>query len=157
MNSLMGISSPTTRCIICAAILWFSAVAVDTHASIVVPEGQPFSVDLNLDAGASTGAGSSDERSSPAAPSDEDRNRHDYDRATGQDAFSFGGSSTGTSTSSSGNSGGSNTFAVRSVDADLFSDPAIAGWLSGERRFSLPMPPGNELLRPPQEWICNLG
>jgi hypothetical protein len=147
-TSLMGMSSTTTQCIFCAAILWLGAV-VGAQGSIVVPECQLFTVDLNLEAGAA-GAGSSTDSSSPAPSSDEKRNRRGYDRTTEQDAFSFGGSSTGTSTSSSGSSGGSNTFAARTVDADLFTDPATGGWHSGERRFAIPMPPVNALLRPPQ-------
>jgi hypothetical protein len=156
MNFLMGLSSTTIRCVFCAAILWLGG-AVDAHASIVVPESHLFSVELKLDGGASTGTGSSDDESSPAPSSDEDRNRHAYDRLTGQDAFSFGGSSTGTSTSSSSSGGNSNSFALRSTSADLISDSAIAGWLSWEGRFALPMPPGNELLRPPQEGNCMIG
>jgi hypothetical protein len=145
----MGISTTTARCAFCAAILWLGT-AVGAHASIVVPDCQLFSVDLNLDAGASTGAGSRADRSSPVPSSDEDQNRNAYDRMTGQDAFSSGGSSTGTSSSSSSSSGSSNTFAVRAANADLITDPAIAVWLSGEQRFTLPMPPGNGLLRPPR-------
>jgi len=151
----MGMSSTITRSLFCAAIIWLGA-AVGAQGSIVVPECQLFSVDVNLDACASTGAGSNAESSSPAPSTDEDGNGHAYDRTTTQDAFSFGGSSTGTSSSSSNSSGGSNTYAVRSTNADLVTDPAV-GWLPREQRFALPMPPGNELLRPPQEWNCNLG
>lgn len=148
-DSLMGISPTTTRCLICAAILWLGA-AGGARASIEVPECQLFSGDFKLDTCVSSEAGSAGGSSSPRQSSDENQNKRGFDLATEQVALSFGGSSTGTSTSSSSSGGSSNTFAVRSASADLVTDPAIAGWLSGERRFAIPMPPVNSLLRPPQ-------
>jgi hypothetical protein len=145
----MRISSATSRCVLCTAILWLGT-AIGARASIVVPDSQLFAIDLKLGTSASAEGTSSAERSSPT-PSAENQNRNAIDRTSAQDAFSFGGSSTGTSTTSSGSSGGgSNTFALRTVNAELITDPAIAGWHSGERRFALPMPPGTDLLRPPQ-------
>jgi hypothetical protein len=146
----MRISSATTQCVLCAALLWLGSAA-GTRASIVVPDIKLFAVeDLHLDASASTEAGSSAEHSSPIRSSDKDDNGHAYERTLGQDAFSFGGTSTGTSSSSSSNGGSSNSFAVRSANANITTDPEVAGWLSGEGRFALPMPPVNPLLRPPQ-------
>lgn len=61
-----------------------------------------------------------------------------------------GGASTGASTSTSG-PGGSSAHPIDSVaDVSLF-DAELVAWIAGERRCSLPMPPENELLRPPQE------
>ena len=61
---------------------------------------------------------------------------------------SSGSSSSGTS--SSGGSSGANSFALAS-GTSLDPDAELVAWFNGEQRFTLPMPPGNDLLRPPQE------
>jgi len=62
---------------------------------------------------------------------------------------STGGTTSGNSTSTSGSSGTS-TFPIDSVATVSLSDAEFVAWVGSERRFTLPMPPGSELLRPPQ-------
>lgn len=53
-------------------------------------------------------------------------------------------------TSSSSPSAGHSSVAIGVMPATLLFDLPFAGWVHGEHRFSLPAPPGYELLRPPQ-------
>ena len=57
------------------------------------------------------------------------------------------GSTTGSSTTSIG---GSANTPIHSLSMTTCPNLALVGWIQGEARFALPMPPGNELLRPPQ-------
>ena len=59
-------------------------------------------------------------------------------------------SSTSSTSGSSSLAGTGATAALTYVPASLLCDPAVAGWVSGERQVALTTPPGNELLRPPR-------
>ncbi len=61
-----------------------------------------------------------------------------------------GPSSTSSTSGSSTLAGSSVIAALNYVPANILCDPAVAGWVSGERQVALPTPPDNELLRPPQ-------
>ena len=58
---------------------------------------------------------------------------------------STGGSSSGTSSSSSGANG-----SALACDVSPTFDADVVASVCGERHLTLPMPPGNDLLRPPQ-------
>ena len=60
------------------------------------------------------------------------------------------GGGTSSSTSSSGSSAGSSSSASVISHAVSAPDLDLIGWIGGEARFSLPNPPGTDLLRPPQ-------
>jgi hypothetical protein len=132
--------------LLCAAIIW-SASGIVAQASIDVPECP--SCVLELDAGSGAAAGPSERSTSPNAPQkDPQRDNLEFLRAIG--VFAHTGSASGTSANSVGSGGTSHTFAVRAVDAVVADDSLFTGWLSGEFRFAIPMPPVNSLLRPPQ-------
>jgi hypothetical protein len=59
------------------------------------------------------------------------------------------GSTSGTS-SSSGTMGGTTNYPLGMSAVPVISDEDMVCWIAGERRTLVPMPPGNDLLRPPQ-------
>ena len=145
-------------------LLW--AIPSTLQASIQLPDESL--VDFkNLDQMLSSSESSMGASSSPRSGSTEsdrqgvptnDRRVHDP-RVPSQAGLlptstSSGGSTSGTSTSSSG-SGGTSMCPLASGAAANLSDAELVAWLSGEQRFSLPMPPGNELRRPPQALITS--
>ena len=82
--------------------------------------------------------------------------RHEYDENETRDDqliqlftanSSSGSSSCGTSLS--GGTSGAGSFALAAPILAIF-DANVLVWVVGEWRFALPMPVGNELLRPPQ-------
>jgi hypothetical protein len=140
--------------LLCIAVLWSSVTTV-AQASIEVPKCPAFVLELELDN--AVGAGPRNDKS--PAPSAEQRQTRD-DSALTQVFYGItqGSSSSGTSTTSAGAGGtGFNAVAVGSIASGFFSDPVITGRLSSERRFTLPLPPGNSLLRPPQSLQCLFG
>jgi hypothetical protein len=58
-------------------------------------------------------------------------------------------SSTSSSSPSSGGNGSAGAASMLSV-AGASLDLGLWGWLRGEQRFTLPSPPGTDLLRPPR-------
>lgn len=70
--------------------------------------------------------------------------------------FSLLSAQQGTSNSSSSTSGSSSlggagaSMALAPLSANGLSGSAVVGWVPSERQVSLPAPPGNELLKPPQ-------
>jgi len=60
-----------------------------------------------------------------------------------------GGSASGTP-SSMGGSGGTSGFTIYAGAAVTLFDRELVAWVDGEQRCALPVPPGNDLLRPPQ-------
>ena len=60
------------------------------------------------------------------------------------------GNSLSGSSSSVGGASGAGSSAISSACSLPLSDSHIVGRTLSEQRFTLPMPPGNELLRPPQ-------
>ena len=147
--------------VLLAALLWatgFLGFASNTlQASILLPDQSPLDIESLLadtgsqpSAGAS-GASSSSRNSTPELPAQDDRNDRDQPIVAifSPTQTSTGGTTSGTSSSTSGSGGGS-TFPIDSVAAVSFSDEELVTWACNEQRFSLPMPPGNDLLRPPQ-------
>ncbi len=138
-----------------AAILW--AVPVSLQASILLPDETPLDIEqLLADADLQSGSSSSSSTSPEQCPAGVPLNRQhdDTDQPSEvlflQSQTSTGGTTSGTSTSTSGTSGTS-VFPIDSVAAVALSDVELVAWIGGERRFTLPMPPGNDLLRPPQQ------
>ncbi len=150
-----------------AAMLW--AIPSTSQASILLPEQVPFDLEqLAADADSDSAFSDSTGTSAGAASSSTSEDSSGHQAATPdirllleptepdqagllQTSTSPGGSSTGTSSSSSGSSGSSVSPLASSAAANL-SDAELVAWISSEQRFSLPTPPGNELLRPPQ--VC---
>lgn len=106
-----------------------------------MPDRSQFSLDSDADFSAS---GATDETSNSSIP----ENSKVLLPASSQH---FGSNSTGTSANPVNAGGGSSVFALRSVAAILISDQSVSSWLTAERRLTLPIPPANSLLRPPQE------
>lgn len=127
------------------AVVLVSTFSAAAHASIVGPQTSAINLaDLLPAAGAGSSAGS---HSAPAkVPSREGEKPVGLYSPT---AIPSGGSTSGTSTSGSGASG-SNVSALVSVAAIVRCDGDVVRWVTGEERLALPMPPGNDLLRPPQ-------
>jgi hypothetical protein len=117
------------------------------QASIVCPELATIELeDLLPAADVGTSSGS---RSAPAEEPSEDGNEQELARLLSPSAIPSSGSTSGTSSSGSG-AGGSNATALGSVAAIVLCDADVVRWVAGEQRLTLPTPPGNDLLRPPQ-------
>ncbi|QEG36016.1 hypothetical protein Pr1d_33250 [Bythopirellula goksoeyrii] len=69
---------------------------------------------------------------------------------------SSGGSSSSSSSSPSPTSSSNSTLAINSLTVSSLADLSLTGWVCGEQRFSLPNPPGNDFLRPPQDSSCSI-
>ena len=134
-------------------------LAVSTSASASIQlSGSPLDGIFSLDAGqefSNVGMGASSsstpansKENSPAQGGDEDSD------TPGEFLLAFQvspeGTTSGASTSTSG-TGGTSTSPLDSAAIVSLSDSELVVWLCSEQRFSLPMPPGNELLRPPQD------
>jgi len=139
-----------------AVLLWAGAESVE--ASIIVAEQPSMEVEWLLpDAGASSGSGSPSSRLPVRNPDEEplDRDsRHDDRNLPNNVLFApsqpfSGGTTSGASTAGSGaNAGGA--FVINSATQVPCTDIELVGRVAGERSFVLPIPPENELLRPPQ-------
>jgi len=141
-----------------AAMLW--AFPGSLQASILMPEEVPLYIDqLIADAEAIEGASSSsapvpaDSRVLQPASNDRDDSNNPNEAIFVPSQMSTspiptGGSTSGTSTTSTS---GVSAFPIDSVTAASISDAELIAWVGGEQRFTLPMPPGNDLLRPPQQ------
>jgi len=67
---------------------------------------------------------------------------------------SHGVTPSGTSTSSSSSTGGTSVYPLASSAAANLFDAQFVTWIGGEQCYSLPKPPGNKILRPPQ-YACS--
>jgi hypothetical protein len=115
-------------------------------------------LEAGLTAASSTGAAANtDERRSapgnPAGRSPTGNRPFDADQPSETiclpSTMSTQGSTSGTS-SSSGTSGGTAGYPLGTSTVPVISDEDMVSWIAGERRTLVPMPPGNDLLRPPQ-------
>ena len=136
-------------CLLAMVVVAVSSSAA--QASLVCPE--PAAIELNdllpaAGAVAST-AGSCGSSSAPATAPSENGSEREQARQFSPAAIPSSGSTSGTSSSGSGTSGSTGT-ALDSVAAVVLCDADLVRWIAGERRFTLPTPPGNDLLRPPQ-------
>ncbi|QEG36014.1 hypothetical protein [Bythopirellula goksoeyrii] len=137
-SSIAGLVKGILPCL--AVLLLFSAEAAE--ASIMRPEMPEFKFEeIASDLGTSAPADPSPE--SPAEPSLAEFVIH---HALG----SSGGSSSSSSSSPSPTSSSNSTLAINSLTVSSLADLSLTGWVCGEQRFSLPIPPGNDLLKPPQ-------
>jgi hypothetical protein len=151
-------SIPLPLLTLAALCLLVSACATDCYAGILVPQQVSFDAnDLEqaLDAGASTaattsaGATSSSRRAShdwPADNSDQPTNPLELANSlpTGTS------SSTTTSSSSAGGAIGSGLVSCVLNGTLTLRDDSPLGQLAEDHGFSLPDPPGTDLLRPPR-------
>ena len=131
-----------------ACLLFVIAMSSTVQASIESP--QPAAIEFKqLQAQPSSGmtTGSSSLNALPSGPSDDD-SQANTDR-TFETSVIPSGSSSGT-TSPSGGAGTSTVLAFGAISAATFSDTGLICWFSGEQCLALPMPPGNDLLRPPR-------
>ena len=137
-------------------VLWADAGSVE--ASIVLTEGPLLDVErLLAESDGPFGSGSSGSSSSVPNPEeqpfDRDSRRDDpnlsNDALFGQFQPVSGGTTSGTSAVASGTSA-TGTFAIDSTACVPLADTELLTWVGGERSFTLPTPPDNELLRPPQ-------
>ena len=134
----------TTRCwLICTALVVALAGSSDAMASIALPDLPKF----DLQAGCQSGAGACESKSDVPG----DKAPQEDPPAIGERALPVGNSSTTTTTTSAGVVGPSPIASLSGTAASVPSvDPAVSRWACGEGRLVLPMPPGNDLLRPPQ-------
>ena len=144
---------PLTRlfargCVGGVVALLILVVSSAARASIIQPDAPQFSLDapvsvaINADAAGATAP--------PAeAPAKTPAEQQDLDQLFTQLAGGGNTSSSSSSSSSIGGGAGANA-ALAYLPADILCDPSVAGWVSGEHRLALPMPPGNSLLRPPR-------
>lgn len=125
-----------------AITLGVCAGGSNSEASIARPAMPQFSLE-------SSGAGCSHEITSPS-----DRQSSSDSAAHLKSALLLNQHQPSSTSQSS--TSGSSSLARASVTAMMHTtlnasrDAVIAGWLSGERQASLPTPPRNDLLRPPQ-------
>jgi len=134
--------------LVCIGIL-FSWVSI-AEASIVLPEAPEFVLeDISTSSECGSSCSSSQGSNRPAGDSAQEGFIQLVEELTKEALVPGGGSSSSSSTSTGGTSGTS-ASALSSASAHLINEPGVAGWLSGERRISLPGPIGNDLLRPPQ-------
>jgi len=136
-------------CALFAAIALFTASA---QGSIIVPVSSAVDVEAflgDLASGASCGAGTAgataDGSSLPEQPF-----KLDLARRFAATLSLTGGTTSSTSNSSTGGTSASGNAPIHSVSSVTLVDLDLAGWVQGEARFALPIPPGNDLLRPPQ-------
>lgn len=129
------------RCTIwCVCLALATVVMAESSQASLVSPGLP---EFKLEEATSSCAPAD---SAPNAPAEQSQPEHVQVHAFGTSA----GSTSGTSSSPSAGSNGLTGVAMRSNDANSLADLALSGWVASELRFSLPMPLGNDLLRPPQ-------
>ena len=130
------------------------------QASIILPEEVPFDLEQLIAQRDVAAASCSSSQTSPrrSAPVSGGKAPWGMPPRPGEALYALslesilptaGGSNSGTSASSSGTSGTS-TFPIDTTAATTLFVTDFVRWISGEQRISLPMPPGNDLLRPPQ-------
>jgi len=119
------------------------------EASIECPAMPAFELeDLehSMDAGSSAGSASGSHSAPAQERSDEGQRLVHLGCPT---AIPSSGSTTSSPSSGSGASSASATT-LGSATAAMLNDADVVRWVAGEQRLSLPTPPGNDLLRPPQ-------
>jgi hypothetical protein len=134
-----------------ASLLWVGVSSVE--ASIILPEESQLGGEW-LFAGFEASSGSSSSAPKPdEQPLDEDRQPDDPDPRDDGLFTPFqsdsGGTTTGTSSVATGASP-TGSFVVNSTAHVPCADTDMSTRVSGEQSFTLPIPPDNELLRPPQ-------
>ena len=151
----MVCSQPRSRWLLAVACMaLFCALDVrSASASIMLPNEVPVDLEALL-SDTATSAQPTDDSSHPSGRRSPVEQTQDQ-RLTAKSALvdSPTGSSSSTSGSTTGSSsghgnGGQSPF--HTLSAATAPDLLLVGWNQGEARFSLPEPPGNELLRPPQ-------
>ena len=134
------------RCSVAIVVaLCVLAGASTVEASIVGPAAPEFSLEPS-----SAGAGTTHSRETGTSSGQQGSEAPATERALTMLMAQPGPSSTSSTSGSSNLAGSSVTAALVYVPANMHCDPAVAGWVSGERQVTLPSPPGNEVLRPPQ-------
>jgi len=121
------------------------AGASTVEASIVGPTAPEFSLEPS-----SAGTGTTHSRDTGTSSGPQGSEAPAAERALSMLMAQPGPSSTSSTSGSSTLAGSSVTAALAYVPANILCDPAVAGWVSGERQVTLPATHGNELLRPPQ-------
>ena len=137
------------RLVVCVGMLVVFSQFQSVRASIIVPEWPEFTFeDLVAEEESHGGATSSP---APAEPAPEEQPEHSIDAliAMADSVAPLTGANSSSSSSSSTSSNSSSTLAINGDNA-VSPDLDLADWLSGECRLSIPMPLGNDLLRPPQ-------
>jgi hypothetical protein len=133
-------------CMLVATVVGSSA-----HASIVCPEPASVSLEDLLSAADAKSASSCASHSAPVEQSSQNEYERELARllSLSPSAIPSGGSTSGTSASGSG-AGASGVSALSFATAIVLCDADVVRWVAGDQRLALPMPPGNDLLRPPQ-------
>ncbi len=127
--------------IVCTCV-WIAHVP-SADASILLPAAPEFKLE---DCGANDMGSGADQ----AAEQADDADRSESHILLASTDAAPGSSSSG----SSSPAGGFGSTPVSAIDALVCSVPLdlqLMGWVTGSTRFSLPMPPGTDLLRPPQD------
>jgi len=134
------------RCWVAIVVaLCFLAGASSVEASIVGPAAPEFSLEPS-----GAGVGTTHSRDTGTSSGHQGSKAPATERALTMLMAQPGPSSTSSTSGSSSLAGSSITAALAYVPASILCDPAVAGWVSGERQVALPSPPDNELVRPPQ-------
>jgi len=126
------------------------SIGTSASASILLLEDSFVDVELML---ADSGSGASS--SAPAPNTDREPSDDDSDPNAPSELLSAfqmppEGSTSGASSPTTG-SGGTSSSAFDSAAVVSLSTPELVAWLGSEKRLTLPTPPGNDMLRPPQE------
>jgi hypothetical protein len=131
------------------------------QASIILPEEVPFDLEQLIAQRDVAAASSSSSQTSPrrSAPVFGSKAPWGMPPRPGELLYALslesilpaagGGSSSGASTSSGGTSG-TTTSPIDTTAAVPLAATDLVRWISSEQHLALPMPPGNDLLRPPQ-------
>jgi len=137
---------------VCALFAASVLFAANAQGSIIVPVSSAVDVEAFLDdlaygatCGAGTAGATADGSSLPEQPFE-----LDLAQRLAATLSPTGGTTSSTSNSSTGGTSGSGNTSIHSVSSVTLVDLDLVGWVQGEARFALPMPPGNDLLRPPQ-------
>ena len=134
------------RCLgVFAVAVYFFGGTSTVEASIVGPPAPQFCLESSSTGTGATRSGKTRTPSDHQIPEESVKHRA-LTLLTAPHSPSGTSSTSGTSLLA----GASAAAALGHVPANFLCDPAVAGWLSGERRVALPMPTGNDLLRPPQ-------
>lgn len=122
-----------------------------TDASLIAPDSLQLQISNLIAGDTASGGCASSQRPSDAGDGDQDDQDSDEQNVQ-KGLLSLGSPSSSSTTSTAGSGGGgiSSFMALNTAISSSFADAAVFCWLSGERRVSLPMPIGNDLLRPPQ-------
>jgi hypothetical protein len=123
--------------------------AARADASILAPSPVGFDADQEFHEMGAAGAGAASHRQEEGPSKDSETPLEWVLQCLPASDANSGATS---SSSSLGGAGAGGPVLMVSLVGPPTPDLRLLGWLQGEQRFALPMPPGTDLLRPPRDW-----